>query len=601
MAAPCGEIVTVQLGPFSNCLGAHWWNLQDAEISRQSHKRQQESEICSDVTYRQGVTLRGRQTYTPRLIAVDLKGGLSSLREEGFLYEDRDTTCATPAWTGNLSTHREEPQETSPLQAELRREKGEEPTAGDVLGADGTGPVGGGPVLGAPGKRFLSERSVSVWSDFLQTNLHPKSLCVVSRYSHGGSGTEGLEAYGQGEALLQEAAYGEELEDRLHFFTEECDYLQGFHLVCDLHNGFSGGGAKMAELLHDEYPGRGIFSFGTYPVPPTDRDLHRDMYQLLNCIMGIVHLSNHSSLFCPLTLSSCLGRRPGPPVALPHLLYDAESQYHSSAVLALTLDTLSAPYRTAPSRLPMVQLADALSFSGRKVMMAASSLPFPLGSSSLADAFQPYMGVPPWTCLSGCGGPHRGGESGSFSQSVVLRGASQALQISPLPPGTRPPSVLHTCSSASDTLQCYLQTVAPGAVSLASTLPAPCTLPPTFPQFFSPYVTRSGFTAETPLSEPSGNHSNTLLSSHHSGADRLLTCNPLCPSPPSGGFHSGIGRPTDGAGPGAHAAGPTQGSAGGGCAALAQLPDSGGRRGAIGGDPGGATTPGALLHPRGGQ
>ncbi|KAE8589182.1 hypothetical protein XENTR_v10022907 [Xenopus tropicalis] len=325
------------------------------------------------------------------------------------------------------------------------------------------------------------------------------------------------------------------------------------------------------------------------------------MYQLLNCIMGIVHLSNHSSLFCPLTLSSCLGRRPGPPVALPHLLYDAESQYHSSAVLALTLDTLSAPYRTAPSRLPMVQLADALSFSGRKVMMAASSLPFPLGSSSLADAFQPYMGVPPWTCLSGCGGPHRGGESGSFSQSVVLRGASQALQISPLPPGTRPPSVLHTCSSASDTLQCYLQTVAPGAVSLASTLPAPCTLPPTFPQFFSPYVTRSGFTAETPLSEPSGNHSNTLLSSHHSGADRLLTCNPLCPSPPSGGFHSGIGRPTDGAGPGAHAAGPTQGSAGGGCAALAQLPDSGGRRGAIGGDPGGATTPGALLHPRGGQ
>ncbi|KAE8589177.1 hypothetical protein XENTR_v10022907 [Xenopus tropicalis] len=372
MAAPCGEIVTVQLGPFSNCLGAHWWNLQDAEISRQSHKRQQESEICSDVTYRQGVTLRGRQTYTPRLIAVDLKGGLSSLREEGFLYEDRDTTCATPAWTGNLSTHREEPQETSPLQAELRREKGEEPTAGDVLGADGTGPVGGGPVLGAPGKRFLSERSVSVWSDFLQTNLHPKSLCVVSRYSHGGSGTEGLEAYGQGEALLQEAAYGEELEDRLHFFTEECDYLQGFHLVCDLHNGFSGGGAKMAELLHDEYPGRGIFSFGTYPVPPTDRDLHRDMYQLLNCIMGIVHLSNHSSLFCPLTLSSCLGRRPGPPVALPHLLYDAESQYHSSAVLALTLDTLSAPYRTAPSRLPMVQLADALSFSGRKVSVGGA-------------------------------------------------------------------------------------------------------------------------------------------------------------------------------------------------------------------------------------
>uniref|UniRef100_A0A1B8XY43 Misato Segment II tubulin-like domain-containing protein n=1 Tax=Xenopus tropicalis TaxID=8364 RepID=A0A1B8XY43_XENTR len=369
MAAPCGEIVTVQLGPFSNCLGAHWWNLQDAEISRQSHKRQQESEICSDVTYRQGVTLRGRQTYTPRLIAVDLKGGLSSLREEGFLYEDRDTTCATPAWTGNLSTHREEPQETSPLQAELRREK----------------------------------------------------------------------------------------------------------------------------------------------------DLHRDMYQLLNCIMGIVHLSNHSSLFCPLTLSSCLGRRPGPPVALPHLLYDAESQYHSSAVLALTLDTLSAPYRTAPSRLPMVQLADALSFSGRKVSVGGACYDGGLLTPIPAGKLLPRRRLP-----AVYGGP-------ALDLSVWLWGATQRggerklLPVSgsegshPLPPGTRPPSVLHTCSSASDTLQCYLQTVAPGAVSLASTLPAPCTLPPTFPQFFSPYVTRSGFTAETPLSEPSAVDSIPALAALQTG------------------------------------------------------------------------------------
>lgn len=34
-----------------------------------------------------------------------------------------------------------------------------------------------------------------------------------------------LEAFGQGEALLQGPVL-EELEDRLHFFVEECDYLQ---------------------------------------------------------------------------------------------------------------------------------------------------------------------------------------------------------------------------------------------------------------------------------------------------------------------------------------------------------------------------------------
>lgn len=35
-----------------------------------------------------------------------------------------------------------------------------------------------------------------------------------------------LEAFGQGESILKEPRYQEELEDRLHFYVEECDYLQ---------------------------------------------------------------------------------------------------------------------------------------------------------------------------------------------------------------------------------------------------------------------------------------------------------------------------------------------------------------------------------------
>lgn len=35
-----------------------------------------------------------------------------------------------------------------------------------------------------------------------------------------------LEAFGQGESILKEPKYLEELEDRLHFYVEECDYLQ---------------------------------------------------------------------------------------------------------------------------------------------------------------------------------------------------------------------------------------------------------------------------------------------------------------------------------------------------------------------------------------
>ena len=41
--------------------------------------------------------------------------------------------------------------------------------------------------------------------------------------------------------------------------------------------------------------------------------------------------------------------------------------YHSSSVLALALDGLTAPYRLRNNSVPMWQVADSLAVSGRKV------------------------------------------------------------------------------------------------------------------------------------------------------------------------------------------------------------------------------------------
>lgn len=48
-------------------------------------------------------------------------------------------------------------------------------------------------------------------------------------------------------------------------------------------------------------------------------------------------------------------------------VFQAGVQYHSSAVLAVALDTLSVPYRMSSSGLSMLHLAEALTFGGRKV------------------------------------------------------------------------------------------------------------------------------------------------------------------------------------------------------------------------------------------
>lgn len=124
--------------------------------------------------------------------------------------------------------------------------------------------------------------------------------------------------------------------------------FQGFQVLCDLADGFAGLGSKVTELLHDSYGGRGILTWGLLPVSHPDsvsvsffkskcfvtRLLYlyllslfeqtpvKDLYRLLNCTLGMVHMASHSSLFCPLTLRGGLGRRPSSPTTFTHLSYD---------------------------------------------------------------------------------------------------------------------------------------------------------------------------------------------------------------------------------------------------------------------------------------
>ncbi|NWS14804.1 MSTO1 protein, partial [Pachyramphus minor] len=234
------------------------------------------------------------------------------------------------------------------------RDEGERPVTpraglffpqGDAA-CDGKGGPGAAVPAGAAPAGSQDPPSLRLWSDYLNVPLHPRSLHVIRQYLHDGD-CGCLEAFAQGESLLQDPACVEELEDRLHFFVEECDYLQGFQVLCDLHNGFSGVGAKVTELLHDEYSGKGILSWGLTPATsnvgvsehrgepnpggaalpglgfsaplrfqrldlvffPPSQDAQSNFYRLLNTALGIVHLSQHSSLFCPLSLSGGLGIR----------------------------------------------------------------------------------------------------------------------------------------------------------------------------------------------------------------------------------------------------------------------------------------------------
>ncbi|XP_077012522.1 protein misato homolog 1 isoform X2 [Tamandua tetradactyla] len=465
MAGGAREVLTLQLGHFAGFVGAHWWNQQDAALGCPPEAKEPPRELCPDVLYRTGRTLHGQETYTPRLILMDLKGSMSSLKQEGELYRDKQLDAAI-AWEGKLTTHKEELYPKNPYLQEL-------PSAEGVLSSDDVWRVKsipsskGSPSLTTaitPKSLIPTEGSIRVWSDFLRVHLHPRSICMIHKYNHDGEAGR-LEAFGQGESVLREPGYLEELEDRLHFYTEECDYLQGFQILCDLHDGFSG-------------------------------EPQKNIYRLLNTAFGLVHLTAHSSLVCPLSLSGSLGLRPEPPVSFPHLHYDATLPFHCSAILATALETVTVPYRLCSSPVSMVHLADMLSFSGRKVVTAGATIPFPLTpGQSLPDRLVQLGEATPWTPLSACRDP---AGTRCFAQSVVLRGVDRACHTSQLTPGTPLPSVLHMSAAGEAVLAQYLQQQEPGVMSSSHLLLTPCRVVPPYPHLFSSSLSQQGLILDGP-------------------------------------------------------------------------------------------------------
>ncbi|XP_003475428.1 protein misato homolog 1 [Cavia porcellus] len=496
MAGWAREVLTLQLGHFAGFVGAHWWNQQDAALGRATDAMEPSGELCPDVLYRRGRTLHGQETYTPRLILMDLKGSLSSLKEEGGLYRDRQLDTAI-AWQGKLTTHKEE--EVYPKNPYLQDFQSAEGVLSNGVWRIKSIPNGKGPPpvtnVSNP-KPLIPAGSIKVWSDFLTVHLHPRSICLIQKYNHEGE-TGRLEAFGQGESILKEPRYLEELEDRLHFYVEECDYLQGFQILCDLHDGFAGVSTKTAELLQDEYSGRGIITWGLLPGPCNLGEPQKNIYRLLNTVFGLVHLTAYSSFVCPLSLSGSLGLRPQPPVNFPYLDYDATLPFHCSAILATALDTVTVPYRLRSSPVSMVRLADMLSFSGKKVVTAEAIIPFPwIPGQSLPDTLVQLEGNTPWTPLSACGDTFG---TRCYAQSVVLRGIDKASHISQLPSGTPLPSQLHACPTGEEVLAQYLQQQQPRVISSSHLLLAPCRVDPPYPHFFSTSFGQQGVVPGCPL------------------------------------------------------------------------------------------------------
>ncbi|KAL6176705.1 hypothetical protein ACLB2K_053338 [Fragaria x ananassa] len=139
---------------------------------------------------------QGVPTYTPQLLSVDLQGSLGSMSSSGTVYNGGSSVpSSVMTW--------------------------------DIV--------------------EQLENDVQYWTDYSKAHYHPQSLYELS-----GPWIDAhkFDNYGIGRDSFSGGLHGEEMSDRLRFFIEESDHIQGFQFIVD----DSGGKASRLLCIKDEKP-----------------------------------------------------------------------------------------------------------------------------------------------------------------------------------------------------------------------------------------------------------------------------------------------------------------------------------------------------------
>jgi len=197
-------------------------------------------------------------------------------------------------------------------------------------------------------KDYDFESSLRGWGDILRSRLHPRSL-----------------------ALGQTSA--QDIEDEIRFFVEECDNVQGFHILCDTSE-YHG---DILSYIDDEFSSKCRVTFPLFPAKETLQWKDSASW-LMSCFSSLHLAGTSSSLTVPLSCIQEFTLKPDIKRELPYLVYDLNQAYHTSAILASYLDTITLSYRTHDKAHSINDAYAGLTVKGWRFSGASVNLPFPL-------------------------------------------------------------------------------------------------------------------------------------------------------------------------------------------------------------------------------
>jgi len=514
-------LITLQCGNYSNYLGTHFWNLQESSFTYGNdqgnsirYNGSEETELLEvdhDVLYREGITLKKEVTYTPRLVLLDLKGSLGTLPECGELY-GRNTipkVCSESLnWTEGHQIFKEEPVKKNSFLRELDNEIHTEDDERGEKDIDKA--IGIEDIKEEEEPLYNLENQVTFWSDYLAARFHPKSVLLCDSFQHKNT-AHPFDTWGLGRGVWRDGrGMGDEFEDRIRFFAEECDNLGGFQLICDYQDGFGGLSASILDLIADEYSNKSLLSFPCSPAEYTSYSISEGGARLAGAVLTL-QSQLEAGVVTPLSLVKDWFPLSGRSTNLPNISFNAQSDYSSSSVLALALDTATLPFRRRKGTGAMVtsdEVAQGLTTHGRKLTTLSTEVPMNMQG---IDYFESGLLSKLTPLIPGFTSPIHAANEMTYTSLITVRGIKSSNIYS------KRSRLFNPCPSPTSYLETCVNNSYPACRPAGSFFTKPVNTTKPFPHIFSKKVDACGLVCEDERLPNVGVNMTTVLTSWDNG------------------------------------------------------------------------------------
>lgn len=297
--------------------------------------------------------------------------------------------------------------------------------------------------------------------------------------------------------------------------------MQGFQINFDCTDGFAGLALSCVEYLADEYSK----SILAYPIIPSyfpdnnptsqeDRDKSnlKDSIRLVNTALSIQELSEHATLFVPICTGDKGWRKPGSPRKFDYLNYNPELYYHSSALLASAMDTLSQKYRHKSNIYTMSDICADLTGYGRKMAAASLGMPLPINEREYLIDFLNNTTKPIYTCIT----PSCKIATDKIFQLITVRGVPENYLKAPMKEAKQQMNIpAYRCTNVKEMFELYFQANNFLSATNLTICEKPLEVKTPFPKFFAPELNKYGFVGSE--GDPVKVESCPVVAGYHNG------------------------------------------------------------------------------------